>query len=53
MLPVPSTESEDTSLTTLFNVLHVNTLPANANFLRKATAIDPVLSKVLHFVQRE
>ena len=51
-LPVPSRESDNTSAATLFNVSQVNTVLVNANLLRKATSIDQVLSKVLHFVQR-
>ena len=51
-LPMPSTESEDTSPATLFNASQVNTLPVNANLLKRATSINPVLSKVLHHVQR-
>ena len=50
-LPLPSKELEDTSPATLFNVLQVNTLPVNADVLKRATAIDPVLSKVMWYVQ--
>ena len=32
-------------------VLQVNTLPVNSDLLKRATAVDPVLSKVLRYVQ--
>ena len=50
-LPVPYKDINDTSPATLFNVLQVNTLPVNSDLLKRATAVDPVLSKVLRYVQ--
>ena len=38
LLYLPSTESEDTSPATLFNVSQVNTLPVNADLLKRDTA---------------
>ena len=35
----------------LMYVLQVNTLPVNSDLLKRATAVDPVLSKVLRYVQ--
>ena len=50
-LPVPYKDINDTSPATLFNILQVNTIPVNPDLLKRATAVDPVLSKVLRYVQ--
>ena len=36
---------------TLFDILQVNQLPVNPDQLKQAMAVDPVLSKVLRYVQ--
>ena len=44
--PVPYKNIKDTSPATLFNILQVNTIPVNSDLLKRAIAVDPVLSKV-------
>ena len=50
-LPVPCKHHCDMSPATLFNILQVNQLPVNPDRLKQAMAVDPVLSKVLRYVQ--
>ena len=53
-LPLPIREQEDNSSidATNFNVSQIDVLPVDADQLRRATAVDPVLSKVVLYTQR-
>ena len=52
-LPLPIREQEDNSciVATNFNVSQIDVLPVDADQLRRATAVDPVLSKVVLYTQ--
>ena len=53
-LPLPIKEPEDNStvVATIFNLGQIDLLPVDADQLRRATAADPVLSKVVLYTQR-